>query len=635
MKRVLVAAIILLELCQSGINARAEGALKAVTVRKSSLILSPRILPAREQDPNMISVFEIPSGTEVQLLERDAEINGELLKVSLPDGSIGFMSALAFTTPILRVTDSTPLKVKGKQIPKGTYKVSEGTWKYHDSQKNGLHACPQNVFLTSGKGTTVGMPYPDISDVNAWNLWMFCTVESKYDYGEFKSVLDAIPAPPDKKKDVRLRYKPEKTDLRNYVGFDKEYIEKVFGKPYAYVGPALSEYKGLTYALYRTVMWKVDKQRMNAGIVVFYDSDLIVRDILQAPFEWELSEFKADAAPIFFPRMDLHEIDSVKLRKGDFHKYRSSFSTPVPAVSKPHILDRIRIGSMYFIERDLGVHSILLIFLIILIIEILYGLLVTVWIRFILNYGSNTWAEWRCILLMIPAFAYCSLYVSRFPLIIAVLFIAALFAAMFDPIWILSDTIHYRRCPQCHKYLTPEILETKEGKYSGGDLTRTGRRERIENYSDTSGTSTDRVTYTLETTRYQTEMAVTQEMFYKVRCQECGHVWDQKKNEKRPSVLGPILVERIETVFKEWLEVTVEKQVDRTTGEEIPGTRSETSRWKSSKDVDKKWCDDRPRYRPYFHAYLNGNKGALRQYYEDCWDSATYDFLCHNAKKEN
>lgn len=69
-----------------------------------------------------------------------------------------------------------------------------------------------------------------------------------------------------------LRYKPEKHSLNEFIGYDKAFLDKLFGEPEKCtdVGDYISVF-------YSTVMWRGEKKRMYMGITVMYDADGIAR----------------------------------------------------------------------------------------------------------------------------------------------------------------------------------------------------------------------------------------------------------------------------------------------------------------------------------------------------------------------
>lgn len=584
-------------------------AVKATTVRDASFLLSPSVVVPKVEGQLPIQVYTIPKGTEVKLLRYDAYNLGELLRVSLPDGSLGFMSVHAFCDAVAIITGGI-----GAGIPDGKYTVVQDVkWQYEKVEEGkfvGMHAAPARTMLRATNGRLYDFSYPKRIPKQNYMKWRYSVMDNFYQYGYFEETLKQISSE-EKEPEVRLRYDPSKRNLSRFAGYRKDWIESVFGKPYSVAGPQLCG-KGLTKALYKFVMWKAGKKYMNAGITVYYDSKGVAQDVIQTPFSWTLSEYKADAARLYFP------------------KFGPSSS------GKPNILDRVRIGSMYFIENELGVHGVLGIMGILLLVALLAGLLVTVWIRYILNYGSNDWTSSRTILLMIPVFLYCMTYVSRFPFIIMLVFGFVLLAVCWIPYFFLDNAISFRRCPECHKYVSPVVLNSTEGRINGGELQKHGRSERIGHSRSTGPGDSETVTVTTEAFRYETVLPLTQDMEYEVRCPHCSHEWTQKKVENRPSIRGPILVEVVERTLKEWVEVE-KKRIEvreEPTGTLIDTKEESTSRHQSSSSTYNRSVDDGPRYLPYFEAYINGDKGAPDRYYHDCWDSATYELLMKMVRKK-
>ena len=105
---------------------RKPDAVYAKTIKESNLFMVPNTYPIKGTDAERFSVFVIPKGTELELLSFYRWTN-EFIKVRLSDGSVGFMSAIAFAETNLKVDNNRihirPSNRSNATIPDANYKV--------------------------------------------------------------------------------------------------------------------------------------------------------------------------------------------------------------------------------------------------------------------------------------------------------------------------------------------------------------------------------------------------------------------------------------------------------------------------------------------------------------------------------
>ena len=339
----------------------------------------------------------------------------------------------------------------------------------------------------------------------------------------------------------------------------------------------------------------------------------------------------ADDAPLYFPKHPLAQpatdLDAyIGEASAKYFPMKKEWEPVTEVFSKPGGVDGICISAMLFFERTLGIKSPFAILGILLLLELLFVGFVILWIRYIFNYGSNKWAVARCFYLMVPMIALIVAYLWRYPILYVIFGIIVAGALALIPYMALRETIKYKRCPKCHKYCNPIILETHEGCYHGDNYKKTPMFEQMEVQR---GSGSDGAFHDVFYYKYETTMEVTQEMEYYVKCPHCGHEWTQEKVEPRPSQPGPILI------IQEHDEQTAE-HYEKTTTTTLKDGYGNTL--EEHEDVEHSVVNNRRRYqylrydydffKPYFTAFFtNGDQTALKRYYEDRWNTITWQEL--------
>ena len=641
----MVRRVILAWLLAWAVPVATAGAEAVKTIRSSSFFLTPIYHPLSEVEEPGYSVFTVPAGVEVELLAYDP-LKNEFVTVRLPDGSIGFMSVLSFADARVSIdyTRNHVFLAEYKEVPEGDYSVVvSGAYKYRENRKGlssmpaGWTAGPEKLLLKGKGGKTFDLTDPDTYEArfkDEADLVRDCPVCRLFTFGELDAVLQALPESYGAETRLKYRYKPRKNNPVDFAGCSKSYLESVFGLPYAYAGPGVSEIPGYTYALYDNILSKSDsrvlgEKLMDMGTVVYYDRDLVSRAILNKPFGFAA---KRKAAPLVVPWTPLYGInwpliDSLYSYPGAVRPVKLDATAPgEEKVSKPGWVDRLRIDAMSFYERTLGLQKPWQVACAMLLVQLLLTLLIICWIRYIFNYGSNDWARSRCLLLPLPIALLNLLYLWRYPLptfLIAGFFVVVLF---FLPYASLLHAIDRRRCPKCHRYTEPTTFSRREGVIHGGHYRKTNRWEKMCSYYDEQGDDVAGASNLYEETKYETVMSVSQDVDVRVLCPHCGHKWFQLDIKSLPPVRGPIMIEitditRIHstttTIKKTTLKDEYGAEVD--SWEEVEGRSTETSTQDNSR---KRY--DLIRYKPYFDKYINGDKDALDRYYEECWDDAAW-----------
>ena len=621
------------------------GVEKAKTIRTSYFVMAPVINPEPLPKTAPFSIHIIPSGVQVELLAYQRS-NSEFVAVRLSDGSMGYMPVLSFADAKIHLNNYRHhiKSSSGQEIPDGDYSiVPMGAYKYsyfNRSYSEELRVGPEKLVMKSAGGRKY-----DITGVNTYEeryqddyrYWSYDPLSRLYDYGSFESVLDSLPADIYEDEAIKLCFEPEGASLDAYVGCSKTYLESIIGPVYSYAGPSVSEIPNITYALYNTVIWLSDRGQMHKGIVVFYDKDLTVKHIEMRPFGWTRNSKTAYNAPLYIPRAPIaqtssDEINALNRYKGVMHPVQLNAQPLKEKFSAPGAWDRFRLWAIYFYERSLGVSHPFGILGLMVLFQIIIELLITVWIRYGLNYGSNEWTQVRGFLLSLPLVIFNCYYLWRFPFLFFLLGFFIICSLMYIPGLILYDTIMYRRCPKCHQYARPKILSSEKGLWNLDSCHKTNIRALVRSLADSAGDGRNGSYSRSYEFKYETYAYVSQDMKYGVKCLSCGYEWDQDKKESRPTVRGPILVEQ-EVYTRTHSTSVTEKTTEISMHGSVIDRRTETQNHLSTnnyKDVYRRF--DYVRYLPYFRKYINGDKEALDRYYKECWDNITWEIAGRSSK---
>lgn len=608
------------------------------TVKDSYFFLAPSIYNPSQASKVFFDVFCIPAGTETELLSRINSSIYDYVRVRLQDGSIGYLPVFAYADASVTVNEaSVTLSIDGNELPEGIYKVlAPSPWTYSEAIQRYKQyerlAIPANGYSLQGKKGKKYMlredqKYDEVrisSKGNRYTAREQYYINRTFRFGTFQTVFDNLPVRGPGFNFIPTFSHPEQKDLNAFVGCSRSYLESLFGEAYAYVGPALSDIPNHTYALYQTV---------NKGIVVYYDDNLCASYIAYAPFMAYASG--ADPGPLFFPIRPLASPDKrLAPLVGTPSKYvpmKTEWSPVTEVLTKPKILDRLRIAIPLFFERTMGITSPFVILFLAVLFVMLWGLLVTVWIKEIFNYGSNGWEEARYFILTIPVAILVVLYFWRYPLLFTIFAAVLILPASYVPYFRIRNAILYKRCPECHKFCEPIILHTKEGKYNAYNYLANGQEELMETF----GNSGDRGSYhDVYYVKYETTMKVCQDMTYDVQCPHCNHKWSYTRSENRPDLPGPIRIDEVhdERVVTETTTKTVTELRDGN-GHLLDSDEEVQSGSSSEKYHYRGYRHDYDFFKPFFDDYVNGDKDALARYYRLRWNTIRWNDLWGIGKR--
>ncbi len=574
-------------------------------------------------------VIDMPAGTQAKLLEAHLGQSGMMrpwVKAAFGDGTIGYVPTILLAREVYYYVNEgkTVMSDKGK-LPAGQYTVSGcGPLVYAVLSEGDkiatITAMPSFITLKNGKKS-----YKVTLSVEKGNSNYFYDLppilyDCTFDNATMR-LLEELPKKPSLDDAwPRLRFK-EGADLNRLCGMSVSELRSLFGVPTASISLNSSRFTGYCYDLFENVIWKRGKHLYAGGIRVWYDSTMTVVYVEEYQTATSSRKFKGTSAPLYLPYFPQAEPDPKLMTTTSFstkgvHVQGHPDTEPVPNEARNlHVLDRIKYGVMYFCENTVGTTNPWAIVGILLGALLLFNLLVFLWTRFGPNYGSNNWVVLKSLLWTIPPTVVALVYVFRWPLLFAVLAALFLIPAGVSAYIYFMGVMDDIRCVNCHKWITPLKIDSKEGDFHPGSYQKTVREELISRTR--SGNSDTRV-YKAETL-----MEVSQDMTYTMKCPECGYIWEKKVRESRPSVSGPILRLIVTTTTERWdtITKTVTEARDSVTGTLLASeTNYDTEHHSSTRTYMDKYYDV-DRYQPYFNLYINGKKEAIKEYYDRFWDS--------------
>lgn len=625
-----------------------DGILSASTIHNTTFFVQTEIEAYSPTEYPPFRALSIRKGTTFELLAFDRRFS-EFVTVRAKDGSIGYVPASAFADATLTIGGKYYIcqTNSGEGIPDGKYSVvisGKNSYSYVYKSYNGypsqsLHwsAQPKTVRLVGQNGTF------DVTERHSPSYYerfllrdgeksipIFDKLYSVYSYGQFDTLLNQLP----QYYNVVGKYyafDPQVHDLNEFIGHPRQDLEKIIGKPHAEVGHQLSGMADSTFAFYINVVWPVDKKTYNCGIAVSFDKDSNIGFIKQIPVKWinkhhSIRKLRFPTKPASVAITDT-DTDNQSAEVGVVADVSGNESVEgVNHVSKSfkasviNGLKNLWDNKFQLYSETLGIYDTWAVLGIMLLIQVIFGIILTVLI-YTINYGSDEWAFFRCLFLPMCLTVFNVIYFWKYVGFGSILAVPLFILAGLIPYFILRKQITDNRCAECRHYVNPEIIKTKEGNFHGKDYEKTARRELVDSWRSGGGNSmSGNYSYTTKY-KYETRMRVTQDMEYLVKCPYCGHKWNQHREESRPYVRGPILIETIEKVHSYSTTVETTRTELRSYTNSVLDSREDTDyKTDSNTDTYTSRRYDIDRYHPYYIRYINGDDDALNRYYRDYWD---------------
>ena len=545
-------------------------------------------------------IYAVSRGTKVVAMGYDS-YDG-LLRVKLPDESIGYMPTISFALGCTfnHVKEYT-------QYPPGQYRlIGVGTMQYLQAIDQYIPVQPDNYYIQHEDGSRYTIPTNSLTHIEGelrFTGWDGPSIFEGF-YNQHPNIHEI----PDR-NDRCVNFKLKEGELpTGYIGCSRSYIESVLGEPYSYAGVGISQYKGYTFSCHNNVAWDtpVNKKNDAAGLIIYYDENQRAVYMEKKPIAWYFDDI---FTKLLVPT---HPIDTIqadiagKIAQSEGRRvyYYNSQAQPVQEIySAPHTLDRLYIGAMYFVENTLGIKNMWLIALVMIAVQ--YILMIPAYCAKQAKDKIPGWILRIVILLLtVPFTIYCIAYITRLHFILACL--AALFIlgpALLIIIDVFASTQMYRcaKCKTWHKKFNVLHAEELDRYFTSPQIDFDTQREvfskRSSGYSGGTWVSTSDRGY-----NYKTTVNFVKRMRYRYQCPNCHHEWVENGESSRP-LPGPICFTGHISTKQEWKETEVTKtryMLDGTVIHEEEDSRDVT---RSSSGGSSSRRFDIERYNQYLRRY--------------------------------
>ena len=565
------------------------------------------INPSRLSD----QISGVKQGEMVHLLAWDKR--GQNILVELADGSRGYMPALAFVKGgvVWTVTQdgykAAPTPSRDKDygqlryylaLPKATYKIVDaGFWSILDT---GLQPYFMNLVDTkSGNKYTV---------LNKFDNPSYRDIRFK-DYSD----ADMMSLPEEKPLEKTLFLDDGKEhSIGAFIGYTEEEIIAILGEPDARIAASRSR-KNKTELFFRNVCYDGStwekKGYYNRGVVFYMSEGKVAEASIDSYYTGPKKAVKTSRLPA-----GTYKMADVKPASKTNRQRKTLPEIDWSKVTAWNFL--------YHVLHDRVSTNFIIIAIVIALLNAIVCLLWWLFVKNLLNFGPD-WLVGMMYLTPLVAFAAYLLYTLwQFSWIYAVLI------GLYSVIVVGGLLTHFLltsglagRCETCHRYNDFEELERvpterkldKEPKPYGKEyLVRTS-------YSEFNNGSGD---YSAVSKEYNKKSHVDYRQYYDVlqKCRKCGttrHITTSVLIETLP---GPIVYIRKVEKTEHWEEDEVTYTANISESGSLYNERevSRTTRSRSRYAGGYDFSDiDADAYNIYLHRYLNGDKRALEEYYEE------------------
>ena len=501
-------------------------------------------------------IYAVRRGTQVVALGYDS--NEALLRVKLPDGSIGYMPTVSFA---LGYTFNHTKEFG--EYPTGQYTlIGASGMQYMNTIDQTPPVHPDSYYIQHESGAKYAIPTNGLIKVDGQLRFTGWDGASIFE-GFFNQHPEIHEIPDRDEKSVNFKLKDGELPI-GYIGCSRSYIESVLGEPYSYAGPAISQFKGYTFSCHNNVAWDTSVSKGNdaSGLIIYYDENLHAIYMEKKPISWYyediFTKLITPANPIESIQTDIAEkIAQSEDSRGYYYNYSAQ---PVQeAYAAPGMMEQLYISAIYFVENTLGIKNMWLIALVMIVLE--YILMIP---AYLLKKTKGKIPSWilriLIILLTVPFTVYTIAYVSRLHFILAAL---AILFILGPPLLIITDvfaTTQKFKCSKCktwHKHFIELEAKELERYFSSPEIRYDTQREvfskRSGGYSGEVWVSTSDRGY-----NYKTTINLIRRMRYSYRCPNCGHEWLQFGRATSP-LPGPICFTGHVSTKHEWKETEVKK----------------------------------------------------------------------------
>ena len=500
--------------------------------------------------------YAVSRGTKVVAMGYDG-YDG-LLRVKLPDESIGYMPTISFA---LGYTFNHVKEYS--KYPAGQYTlIGAGAMQYMHTMDQSIPVQPDNYYIQHESGSRYTIPTKELTHIEGqlrFGSWDGVSIFEGF-YNQHPDIHE-IPDRDD--RCVNFKLKDGELPI-GYIGCSRSYIESVLGEPYSYAGTSISQYKGYTFSCHNNVAWdtSVSKDNDAAGLIIYYDENLRAVYMEKKPIAWYFEDI---FTKLFVPSHPVETIQpdiAEKIAQSENTKfyYYNSQAQPVQEIyTAPHTLDRLYIGAMYFVENTLGIKNMWLIALVMIVLECI--LMIP---AYFLKKKKDKIPGWilriLALLLTIPFTIYPVAYVLRFHFILATL---ALIFIITPPSMIILDVFASTqkfRCKKCktwHKKFNLLHFEELDRYFTSPEIRFDTQRQvfskRNSGYSGSTWVSSSDRGY-----NYKTTVDLVKIMRFRYQCPNCHHEWETTGESPR-TLPGPICFTGHVTTKHEWKETEVKK----------------------------------------------------------------------------
>ena len=563
----------------------------------------------------------LPKGTTVEVLGRSWDYH--FVQVSLSDGSLGYVPTIAFAF--------NEVSLKPKNAFTG---LREGeTYKLHSiSSWEGIK--PRAMTFRGANGRL----YKFANNSQGIREFEYQNAYQSIQYGEFFERY-ALPYYMEDRDDTVLRLSLKNGELpMTLIGCSKSYIDEVLTSPLGYAGPSVSEYNGYVYAFYENVIWpefEIRDDLWGAGMIIFYDYDLTAVYMKKMPWTFD---FEPDYTKLRTPKQAVKEVAATIADDIEKSKRRSKYKAAEPLVEKyaaPDGVTSTLIDMMYIFENKLGINNrwaiLGILIAALLVIQLLAYILVRKFYR-----GPNKYIGLVAFLIVLPFMVYAMIYVARFYIIVAILAFICIFSfSLYASIFLTIDADE-KRCNKCRSWLGSLQFEFASSGVVQTSLFSNGKKSAIivSSQSPNPSTSEPKIklgwgafmdrsesnaikdgvahTYYTRAWNYKTEVEITWTYRMMLKCPKCGYMWEYSTTQTE-QVPGPIQFVVYEDDTSRWVDRTTTRIIRKSDGTVVHEDTEEKNRSNTSSRVRYRKTDV-DRYNIYLRRYINGDKGALREY---------------------
>lgn len=566
-------------------------------------------------------LFTLPKGLVVKVIGCDYDA---LLRVELPDGSLGFIPTVAVAgSEVSFRLDADKNEYKGMSVakvwPKGSYVLERiGRIEYMKKLDAKVSLSPEYYEFKHEGGQRFRATETHFSTGHL--IYRLLSWDGPAIFEKFFANHPAIVR---YYEPIKQHFKLKNGELpTTFLGCSRSYIESVLGEPYCYAGYAISPYKEYTFSCHTNVAWDIEssEDRDDSGLMIYYDKNQIAVHMAKVPIDFYYDDF---FTKLYTPRKAVMQPDpeiakriAASPQRGSYH-YGVNSTEHVEHYTKARGCYPLWAKMIYLFENELNITNRWAIFGLLLAFSFVVSLLICLAISKLPF--SNGALQGITLVAHIPLVLFVVIYLSRFYILAAILAILCVLAVPFACMVMVFDRMSATRCDHCRKWLNdPKVVREEYGKIQVSDPSITlGTGIRLGSSRSTEYRDGRRIDYHNVGRQFKTTVTLTTPITQTLRCPHCGYEWRYTRQENETAI-GPLCYTDSSSSTVSWreTEITKEQIKNRNTGEvlhEEETGRREVNRSASGPSSGHNYYDY-DRYKPYLHRYINGDRGALYEY---------------------